>query len=146
MRNTIETILARVIKLTGDGCWLWQGFIDEDGYGHVSWQGKTRLVHRVVYELLVGPIPEGTELDHTCRVTHCCRPDHLEPVTKLVNIERSEVGRHNRLKTQCPHGHRYTKKNTYARRNAQGYVLRQCRTCRRERNRKAPAKATQRPR
>lgn len=48
-----------------------------------------RRAHRVVYESLVGPIPAGLELDHTCRVRRCVNPDHLEPVTHAENQRRS---------------------------------------------------------
>ncbi|MFE9650618.1 HNH endonuclease [Streptomyces sp. NPDC006365] len=34
------------------------------GYGQVSYEGKTQLVHRVVFRLLVGEIPEGFQVRH----------------------------------------------------------------------------------
>jgi hypothetical protein len=46
------------------------------------------IVHRHVYEELVGPIPEGLVLDHLCRETLCCRPSHLEVVTLAENSAR----------------------------------------------------------
>lgn len=78
-------------KLDASGpCWLWTGALNRYGYGHIS-RGR-RLgavrVHRAVWELLVGPIADGLELDHVCRVRHCCNPDHLEPVTRAVNVAR----------------------------------------------------------
>jgi hypothetical protein len=48
----------------------------------------TDKVHRVVYRLLVGTIPEGLTLDHLCFVPCCCNPDHLEPVTRAENTRR----------------------------------------------------------
>jgi HNH endonuclease len=70
----------------GEGCWLWTGAIDR-GYGQFVWNGRKRA-HRVAYELIIGPIPEGLELDHLCRNKSCVRPEHLEPVTKAENIRR----------------------------------------------------------
>lgn len=46
------------------------------------------MAHRVAYELWVGPIPEGMELDHRCKVRACINPAHLEPVTHAENMRR----------------------------------------------------------
>jgi hypothetical protein len=75
------------------GCWLWLGSDSGNGYGKVSIDGKDMMVHRVVYELLVGPIPDGLVLDHIprCRCRRCCNPDHLEPVTIQVNTHRGKA-------------------------------------------------------
>jgi hypothetical protein len=73
------------------GCWLWGGGWDSgNGYGKVWWC-RAAMAHRVVYEVLVGPIPEGLVLDHGCRTRPCCNPDHLEPVTVAVNTNRGEA-------------------------------------------------------
>jgi hypothetical protein len=68
----------------GEGCWLWNGKRNHLGYGIFS----ERRAHRVVYEHFVGPIGEGLELDHKCRVTSCVNPAHLEPVTHKENVRR----------------------------------------------------------
>lgn len=118
------------------GCWLWQRAINDKGYGVATigvWPDRAwRGAHRVVYEELVGPIPDGLQLDHLCRVRHCVNPDHLEPVTIEENILRG-VGfaALNARKTECPHGHPYTPENTSF--SAKGY--RHCRTCGRLRDR-----------
>ena len=72
-------------------CWMWDGWNSGNGYGKVWWEGKGEMAHRVVYELLVGPIPEGLILDHTCRNRGCCNPAHVEPVTTLVNTLRGDA-------------------------------------------------------
>ena len=76
------------------GCWLWQGAIS-DGYGLVTCvvdgKKKSFRVHRVSYEALVGPIPAGEDLDHTCRWRNCFNPAHLEPVTRAENTRRADV-------------------------------------------------------
>src|SRR3546814_19356891 len=53
---------------------------------------RTRQAHRISYELCVGPIPEGMELDHLCRVRRCVNPAHMEPVTHRENVLRGEAG------------------------------------------------------
>ena len=116
--------IADRIDATGD-CWLWCGSLKGNGYGEVSVDGVRSGVHRVVYEALVGPIPEGLQIDHLCRVRHCVNPDHLEPVTPGENIRRGQTGAHERRKTHCPQGHAYSPENTY--RRVDGH--RHCRTC-----------------
>lgn len=94
---------------------------------------KTLLVHRVAYMLLVGPIPEGFEVDHRCNVHTCWNPDHLEAVTRLANMRRSNAGaKPNDL--QCRNGHLRTPENTYTYRDRDGKVHRTCQECNRVRD------------
>ncbi|MEU8920304.1 HNH endonuclease signature motif containing protein [Kitasatospora sp. NPDC048545] len=74
-------------------CWIWTGYIHApSGYGQYGLRNGTRLVHRISYQYLVGPIPKGLHLDHLCRRRECCRPDHLEPVTPRENLRRGDQG------------------------------------------------------
>jgi hypothetical protein len=84
------------------------------------------VAHRLVYEELVGPIPEGMELDHLCRNTSCVNPAHLEPVPHRVNVLRG-VGptAENAVKTECVNGHPLTGRNLCIRKEGG----RKCRTC-----------------
>ena len=109
-------------------CWLFTGVLSPKGYGKFYYLGGARQVHRVAYELFVGPIPDGYEIDHLCRVRHCVNPDHLEAVTPLVNhLRGNSPPKRNRFKTRCARGHRYAGKNLYV--TSRGW--RQCNTCRR---------------
>lgn len=112
----------------GDDCWLWQAALDPCGYGQFYWNGRPRKAHRVAYELAVGPIPDGLELDHLCRIRHCVRPEHLDAVPHHVNVGR---GLHGVLTTHCPQGHPYDQGNTYVGPGSH----RRCRTCDRTRSR-----------
>lgn len=86
--TTFEDRLSAYVQITGF-CWLWTGYISK-GYGLMSMGNRVqRPAHIVVYEHLVGPIPDGLELDHLCRVKRCVNPDHLEPVTHAVNCQRA---------------------------------------------------------
>jgi hypothetical protein len=76
-------------------CWIWLLRINPSGYGTttVNRGGRFRTMpaHRFFYEEHVGPIPEGLEIDHLCRVRSCVNPDHLEAVTQQENIRRSDI-------------------------------------------------------
>jgi hypothetical protein len=93
-------------------CWLWMGQHHKQGYGMFSKRiegrknSKTYLAHRVAYERLIGPIPEGLVLDHLCRNTGCANPYHTEPVPQIVNILRGEgYAAKCARKTHCKRGH-----------------------------------------
>lgn len=105
----LEHIRNRV-RTNEQGCWLWMMACSPMGYGFVSWQGRPRLVHRVVYENLKGPIPEGLQLDHLCRQPACCNPKHLEPVTNRENTLR---GLRPNRSGKCPQGHEVTEETGY---------------------------------
>lgn len=105
------------------GCWLWLGSKTSKGYGMYQRRGKTMMAHRFTYELLVGPIPEGLEIDHLCRRRGCVNPKHLEPVTHSVNMLRHSKHDPRMLTDKCKHGHILDGKRT---RPTGG---RWCRTC-----------------
>lgn len=69
-------------------CWIWQRAISGTGYGNAWVGGRVVRAHIVVYQRHKGSIPPGLELDHLCRVRSCVNPDHLEPVTHIVNVLR----------------------------------------------------------
>lgn len=98
-----------------DTCWLWTASTDRSGYGQFRVAGKTVLAHRFAYEAEAGPIPDGLQLDHLCRVRHCVNPAHLEAVTPAVNNLRAPgcISNINRLKTECPAGHPLSGTNLY---------------------------------
>jgi len=142
--------LSRVVIGAEDECWPWPGHVDNKGYGFISGgmvagKQKRLKVHRVVYELLVGLIPDGLTIDHTCHNAdetcaggptcvhrRCVNPAHLEAVTATENTRRghSISALHGRRDT-CLYGHPHTPENT--RITPQGW--RDCRTCGRQRAR-----------
>lgn len=110
-------------------CWIYTGYLSQRGYGRTAIKGKSVRVHRVVFEALRGPIPEGLEPDHLCRVKACCNPTHLEPVPHRVNAQRGVTGKHFAQRTHCPKGHPYSEENTRIKKQKGGTINRVCRAC-----------------
>lgn len=124
-----ERIESKISPEPNSGCWLWTAGTDARGYARIQTGNKPKRAHRVVYEMLVGPIPSGLVLDHLCRVHGCVNPEHLEPVTQKTNIFRGEgIAAKHILKTHCDFGHEFTPENTYQ--HAKGW--RYCKACRKE--------------
>lgn len=104
-RKLAERLAARSIYEPTTGCLLWLGAIRSPprAYGHVRVGYADMPVHRVAYELEVGPIPDGLFLDHKCRQPACLNVRHLEPVTNSENLQRAPGALRNRK--HCAHGH-----------------------------------------
>jgi hypothetical protein len=124
--NEHDAFWNKVMPEPNTGCWLWTGFCDEDGYGQFHTRGKNWKPHRWSYTHFVGPIPEGLEIDHRCRVHCCVNPEHLDAATVLVNRSRIRHGNGRGLQETCKRGHPMVPENTYYKR---GRNARQCRTC-----------------
>jgi hypothetical protein len=109
-------------------CWLWTRPVNRMGYAQICvGAGKRVFAHRLSYEVFVGPIPAGLQIDHLCRVHHCVNPSHLEPVTARENIMRGECPTARVVRSgYCARGHRRTLANTSGT---------HCRECTRERER-----------
>lgn len=122
--------LWRRVDTTGGptACWLWLGSRAGKGYGTVWAEGRHQYVHRLAYELIVGPIAPDLTVDHLCHTKTCVNPAHFELVT------RGENGRRGNLKARtytrashCKRGHEFTNANVYV----DGLGNRSCLTCRR---------------
>lgn len=124
---TLTNTYWKKVDRTGN-CWLWLGYTTALGYGRYNQQ----MAHRLSYEEALGPIPEGLELDHLCRVRLCVRPEHLEAVTHAENVRRGNGGR--KPAVMCPAGHRYEGTNVYVRPDGTG---RDCKACKAERVRRS---------
>jgi hypothetical protein len=124
-----ERMMSKIDVDSLSGCWRWLGGHavgrGNSHYGKVGGEdGRTLRAHRAMYEILVGPIPEGLTLDHLCKNTLCVNPQHLEIVSGSENSRRTRT-------TCCKNGHPWTEENTiYETKNSrypgQG---RRCRAC-----------------
>lgn len=128
--TTRERLLDRVVVDRETQCWNWTGSLNlvSSGYGRMSVEGRVFYTHRVAYELFVGPIPDGLQIDHLCRNTRCCNPAHLEAVTPAVNSQRGDTGAHYGRRTHCANGHAFDELNTRIGANGE----RICRACMRD--------------
>ena len=82
-----DRLFSRLL-IQPDGCVVWQGSKRANGYGQLKRFGKGLLVHRVMYELMAGPIPSGMCIDHLCGNKACANVSHLEVVTSHENTRR----------------------------------------------------------
>jgi hypothetical protein len=95
-------------------CWIWTGHLSKAGYGSLRYKGKRKPAHRMIYEVLIGEVPDGLELDHLCRRPACVNPKHMEPVTHRENMLRGNTfTKENLAKTHCVRNHPYNEENTY---------------------------------
>lgn len=129
--NPNERFANSYVRIPDCGCWLWTGRTAVSNgsaeYGRFFANGKLRAAHRASYEIFVGAIPTGLQIDHLCRTPLCVNPCHLEIVTGAENIRRGN-GRCgiNFRKTACIRGHELSGKNLGLDRNGNRF----CRSCR----------------
>lgn len=71
-----------------NGCWIWTDYCVAQGYGRFSIKSVMYQAHKVSYEHFVGPVPEGLEIDHMCKVRGCVNPEHLQVITHKENVPR----------------------------------------------------------
>jgi hypothetical protein len=120
------------LKQSQNGCWLWTGYVAKEGYGQIWLRGAIWQAHRMVYELLAGPVPPDCVLHHRCHNERCCNPAHLEPTTRCLHMELDDVHCEHRTpeppQVFCRNGHELTEDNVLLRLD-HGKMTRFCRTC-----------------
>ncbi len=77
-------------------CWIWRLGLNQNGYGRTGASGEaSRLAHVALWIQTNGPVPNGLQLDHLCRVPCCVNPSHLEPVSNATNVQRGNAAKLN---------------------------------------------------
>lgn len=137
--QVVERLLSTAVA-GPSGCLIWTRRTDRDNYAATSVGGKTLRAHRVIYELLVGPVDRATVVDHACHNQdqacpggreclhrRCINPHHLDAATNRDNLLRSDrsIAGQNARKTHCKRGHAFDAENTYVMTNGS----RACRAC-----------------
>lgn len=124
-----EKIIAR--SRWEGGCVIFHGERSKEGYGRILHGRSRRFVHRIMWEHLVGPIPDRLQIDHLCRNEPCWWPDHLRVATpRQNNLASWNVSGRNARKTHCKRGHPLAGQNL---RTEDGRRI--CLTCRRRADR-----------
>ncbi len=137
-KPVIDRLMAKVSPEPNSGCWLWEGAVDpRTGYARITIEtGRVENAHRSSYQLHVGPVPDGLQLDHLCRVRSCVNPDHLEPVTCAETLRRGagpvKTKALKAAQTHCKRGHLLSGDNVT---HDKGNSARICIECRRLRGR-----------
>jgi hypothetical protein len=137
--RTSPTFVDRVFSYVevSAGCWWWTGTLDRNGYGVIGRGARGAgniAAHLAVWQLLMGPIPEGMTYDHLCRNHACVSPEDAEIVTLDENKRRgySPAARYAR-RTACGRGHPLDGVTTRHKGVHAGEVVRYCKTCARAR-------------
>lgn len=78
MKKSLKQRIKERIWNRGPGmCWPWLGYIDENGYGRIWFRNSVTTIHRLVWLLEHGEIPED-KIVLTCPILKdCCNLEHL---------------------------------------------------------------------
>lgn len=93
------------VKVAGEAdCWVWTAGQHNRGYGRLRWNKEPEMAHRVSWQIVNGPIPDGLYILHTCDNPLCCNPNHLyagtaqDNTNDMMNRDRFSATRPTKLR------------------------------------------------
>ena len=96
--QTFQTRYWSKVSKQPNGCWLWQGTVNNRGYGQIhvcriSGKVQTMSVHRISWIISTrSEVPQGKYILHLCnnKLPRCCNPAHFEVGTQLENVRQMD--------------------------------------------------------
>ena len=86
--KSVEVMWSRIDKNGPNGCWIYTGYVNSNGYGAFTYAGKPMVaVHRFIYQQIHGQLPVTAHLLHSCDTPRCCNPEHLRVGTAKENMQ-----------------------------------------------------------
>ena len=77
------------------GCWHCTSHaLNADGYVRMRWSWGLEFLHRVVWRLRHGDIPETHGIDHLCGSRDCANPDHMRLLTRSEHAIHTNTTRY----------------------------------------------------
>ena len=124
---TVAKIKSRC-RILDNGCWEFLGTRNDAGYGQYIYRGQRIATHRIMHQLVNGPIPDDHYCCHRCDFPPCCNPAHTFGAPPGANTaDMLSKGRHyKQANTHCPRGHSFEEHG-----RVDGGRKRSCRACER---------------
>lgn len=93
--NDLERFWSKVEKTSHvNGCWIWNGCRNKEGYGRFHFKMKRQGAHRISFLFKNGHIPSQMLVCHSCDNPSCVNPNHLWLGTDQQNMnDRGLKGR-----------------------------------------------------
>jgi len=103
----LERFWSNIIKNGDDECWGWRAYKTDDGYGQFTVGAKRDknirriYVHRLMWEIVNGPIPNRLFVCHRCDNPECANPKHLFLDTLHGNMKDAGQGPYSQSALGC---------------------------------------------
>lgn len=82
--------MNRTLKLVHDRCdevgecWIWRQATTSKGYPRLNLGSVQGYAHKIAWESVNGPVPQGRVMHRTCNNLLCCNPEHCKPITRAM--------------------------------------------------------------